>query len=172
VITLLLFVNFFQPTIIVVASAFGNETDRLALLKFKDSIATDPHGLLNSWNDSLHFCSWRGITCGKRHQRVTALILPNYDLNGTLSPYIGNLSFLRFINLQDNNFSGKIPQQVEHLFRLRHLNLSFNMLEGEIPANLTFDLLGTEHNNFGIKPPYWKNSVRAWLIDEAFISES
>ncbi|KAM5556658.1 putative receptor-like protein kinase [Rosa sericea] len=132
----ILFINFLHLTNVV--SSFGNETDRLALLKFKDCIASDPHGLLNSWNDSVYYCKWPGITCGRRHQRVTALYLPHAVLQGTISPYIGNLSFLRFINLRNNSFSGKIPQQVEHLFRLRHLNLSTNMLEGGIPVNLTF----------------------------------
>ncbi|PRQ22237.1 putative protein kinase RLK-Pelle-LRR-XII-1 family [Rosa chinensis] len=133
--TLFLLTNLFQPTIF--ANALSNETDRLALLKFKDCIASDPHGLLNSWNDSVHHCKWPGITCGRRHQRVTALNTRNAVLHGTISPYIGNLSFLRFITLRNNSFSGKIPQQVEHLFRLRHLNLSHNMLEGGIPVNLT-----------------------------------
>ncbi|XP_062021046.1 putative receptor-like protein kinase At3g47110 [Rosa rugosa] len=133
--TLFLLTNLFQPAIF--ANTLSNETDHLALLKFKDCTATDPDGLLNSWNDSVHFCKWQGITCGKRHQRVTALNLQGYDLHGIISPYIGNLSFLRFINLRNNSFSGNIPQQVEHLFRLRHLNLSSNMLEGGIPVNLT-----------------------------------
>ncbi|XP_061999828.1 probable LRR receptor-like serine/threonine-protein kinase At3g47570 [Rosa rugosa] len=126
----------FHPTTHV--KAIRNDTDRLALLKFKEAIATDPYGFLNSWNDSLHYCNWHGITCGRRHQRVVAMNLSHSDLHGTISPYIGNLSFLRFINLRNNSFSGKIPQQVDHLFRLRHLNLSYNMLEGGIPVNLTF----------------------------------
>ncbi|KAM5555628.1 hypothetical protein ABKV19_023514 [Rosa sericea] len=134
--TLFLLTNLFQPTIF--ANALSNETDRFALLKFKESIATNPDGLLNSWNDYVHFCKWQGITCGRRHQRVTALNLQGYDLHGTISPYIGNLSFLRTFNLSNNSFSGKIPQQVEHLFRLRHLNISFNLFEGGIPVNLTF----------------------------------
>ncbi|XP_050387454.1 probable LRR receptor-like serine/threonine-protein kinase At3g47570 [Argentina anserina] len=41
------------------------------------------------------------------------------------------------INLGNNNFYGKIPQQVDRLFRLRHLNLSVNRLQGSIPVNLT-----------------------------------
>ncbi|KAL6123580.1 hypothetical protein ACLB2K_076101 [Fragaria x ananassa] len=136
VLTLLFFINLFQP--ITVVSSFGNETDHSALLKFKESIVADPQGFLNSWNHSVHFCKWGGITCGRRHQRVTALNLQDAELHGTISPHIGNLSFLRFINLGSNNFSGKIPQQVDHLFRLQHLNLSTNMLEGGIPVNLTF----------------------------------
>nr|XP_011470627.1 PREDICTED: LRR receptor-like serine/threonine-protein kinase EFR [Fragaria vesca subsp. vesca] len=136
VLTLLLFINLLQP--ITVVSSLGNETDHLALLKFKESIVADPHGFLNSWNDSVHFCKWGGITCGRRHQRVTALKLLHLELHGTISPYIGNLSFLRTFSLLNNSFSGKIPQQVDHLFRLRDLTLSYNTLEGEIPVNLTF----------------------------------
>ncbi|KAB1216914.1 hypothetical protein CJ030_MR4G016073 [Morella rubra] len=114
-----------------------NETDRLALLKFKESISMDPYGTLSSWNDSIHFCNWYGITCSRRHQRVAALYLQNHNLHGTLSPYIGNLTFLRFINLRNNSFYGEIPQEVGRFLRLQHLNLSNNMLGGEIPVNLT-----------------------------------
>ncbi|XP_004298432.1 PREDICTED: probable LRR receptor-like serine/threonine-protein kinase At3g47570 [Fragaria vesca subsp. vesca] len=136
VLALLLFTSLLQPTAVV--SSFVNETDHLALLKFKESIVADPHGFLNSWNNSVHLCKWGGITCGRRHQRVTGLNLSDADLNGTISPYIGNLSFLRFIRLPRNKFSGMIPQQVGQLFRLRRLKLNTNMLEGGIPVNLTF----------------------------------
>ncbi|XP_050387452.1 putative receptor-like protein kinase At3g47110 [Argentina anserina] len=136
VLTLLLCINLLQPA--TFESSFGNETDHLALLKIKESIVSDPRGFLNSWNNSLHFCKWKGITCGRRHQRVTVLNLQNAELHGTISPCIGNLSFLRNFGLGNNSFSGKIPEQVVHLFRLRSLNLTFNMLEGEIPVNLTF----------------------------------
>ncbi|KAB1216913.1 hypothetical protein CJ030_MR4G016074 [Morella rubra] len=114
-----------------------NETDRLALLKFKESISMDPYGTLSSWNDSIHFCNWYGITCSRRRQRVAALYLQNHNLYGTVSPYIGNLTFLRFINLRNNSFYGEIPQEVGRLLRLQHLNISNNMLGGEIPVNLT-----------------------------------
>ncbi|PON42470.1 Serine/threonine protein kinase [Trema orientale] len=127
-----------NPTSII-ASAMGNETDRFALLKFKDSISNDPYGVLRSWNDSsINFCNWPGIACSRRHQRVTSLNLEDCTLRGTISPYIGNLSFLRVVNLGNNKFYGEIPPQVGHLFRLQRLNLSINMLEGEIPANLSY----------------------------------
>ena len=119
-------------------AALGNETDMLALLKFKELISSDPRGVLRSWNDSTHFCDWPGISCAKRHQRTIALNLEGYDLRGTISPYIGNLSFLRFVNLINNSFHGEIPRQFGRLFRLQHLLLSENMLEGTIPVNLSY----------------------------------
>ncbi|XP_058089372.1 probable LRR receptor-like serine/threonine-protein kinase At3g47570 [Magnolia sinica] len=115
-----------------------NETDRLALLAFKYGISKDPLGILSSWNDSLHFCQWTGVKCSRRHhQRVTSLNLTDHSLVGHLSPHIGNLSFLRRIDLSNNKFQGQIPQEIDHLFRLQHLNLSVNSLQGEIPSNLS-----------------------------------
>ncbi|KAL4597949.1 hypothetical protein ACB092_11G025100 [Castanea dentata] len=125
----------FQPATSSATST--NENDRLALLQFKGSIVNDPHGILISWNDSIQFCNWHGITCGHRHQRVITLELQGHDLRGTISAYIGNLTFLRTINLLNNSFYGEIPNEVGHLFRLQHLNLFTNRLGGEIPASLT-----------------------------------
>ncbi|MBA0866776.1 hypothetical protein Goshw_024328, partial [Gossypium schwendimanii] len=58
-------------------------------------------------------------------------------LRGSLSPYVGNLSFLRFINLQDNNFHGVIPPKIGRLPRLETLSLYNNPFGGRIPPNLT-----------------------------------
>ncbi|KAM3697856.1 hypothetical protein ACJW31_06G144300 [Castanea mollissima] len=121
----------------ITATAPTNETDHLALLKFKESVPQDPFNILSSWNDSMNFCNWHGITCGRRHQRVTALNLEGYKLRGSISSYIGNLTFLRFIKLQNNSFYGEIPQEVGHLFRLQNLSLNNNTLEGEIPSSLS-----------------------------------
>ncbi|KAL5550311.1 hypothetical protein UlMin_000487 [Ulmus minor] len=114
----------------------GNETDRLSLLAIKAWIIEDPYSIMNSWNDSVHFCKWVGITCGHLHQRVTSLNLTSYNLVGSLSPSIGNLSFLSTLNLNLNNFRSEIPPQLGRLFRLKYLDLSNNSFSGEIPANL------------------------------------
>ncbi|CAN0840391.1 Probable LRR receptor-like serine/threonine-protein kinase At3g47570 [Linum grandiflorum] len=117
----------------------SNETDRLALLEFKKSVTNDPDGVLNSWNDSLHFCNWKGITCSQQpqQQRVISLLLPSHNLGGTLSPHVGNLTSLESINLNFNSFTGEIPSIFGNLARLQYLNLSMNLLRGEIPVNLT-----------------------------------
>ncbi|KAJ8774104.1 hypothetical protein K2173_009535 [Erythroxylum novogranatense] len=116
---------------------FTNDTDHLALLAIKGEIIGDPFQVLKSWNDSVPFCEWQGISCSPRHQRVTMLSLPSLSLKGTLSPYIGNLSFLRVVNLTGNSFSGNVPEEVGRLFRLRNLILVNNSFEGEIPASLS-----------------------------------
>ncbi|KAJ1431192.1 Serine/threonine-protein kinase, active site [Sesbania bispinosa] len=117
------------------SSALGNDTDHLALLKLKESISNDPFGVLVSWNASIHLCEWHGVTC--MHQRVTELNLQGYQLHGSLSPHVGNLSFLTNLNLKNNSFYGKIPQELGRLLQLQQLSLTNNSFTGEIPTNLT-----------------------------------
>nr|GFC76548.1 protein kinase-like domain-containing protein [Tanacetum cinerariifolium] len=115
----------------------GNETDYLALLSFKAKITQDPYQVLTSWNHSFHFCEWSGISCGKRHKRVTALRLNSQGLEGSLSPHVGNLSFLRNLSLSNNSFQGTIPHEIGRLYRLRRLHLHQNKFSGVIPTNLS-----------------------------------
>nr|XP_023900157.1 receptor kinase-like protein Xa21 [Quercus suber] len=128
-----------QPPSSIATSTYfgGNETDHQALLAFKTQITRDPENVFSSWNDSLHFCEWEGVTCGRKHRRVTVLDLQSRGLVGSLSPYIGNLSFIREIVLTDNTIGGRIPDEVGRLFRLQVLWLSNNSFQGEIPANLS-----------------------------------
>ncbi|GLU05344.1 hypothetical protein SLE2022_224470 [Rubroshorea leprosula] len=119
------------------AVSVTNETDYRALLEIKKAIWTDPFGAFNSWNASIHFCNWAGVTCSLRHQRVTVLNMSSLQLVGTMSPHIGNLSFLRMIYLKGNNFQGNIPEEIGRLFRLENLFLSNNSFQGHLPTNLT-----------------------------------
>ncbi|KAK4403380.1 putative receptor-like protein kinase [Sesamum angolense] len=120
-----------------ISHALDSETDRLSLLSFKDELTDDPLDVMSSWNDSVRFCEWRGITCSSRRARVTMLSLPFQKLGGTLSPAIANLTFLRAIDLRGNVFRGPIPAEIGRLFRLRSLLLMENSFGGEIPANLS-----------------------------------
>ncbi|XP_030970907.1 putative receptor-like protein kinase At3g47110 [Quercus lobata] len=129
----------------------GNETDYQALLAFKTKITQDPGNVLRSWNDSLHFCQWEGVTCGRKHRRVTVLNLTTRGLVGSLSPYIGNLSFMRVIDLSSNTIGGKIHNEIGRLFKLQVLRLRNNSFQGEIPSNLShcanLELLNVGQNN-------------------------
>ncbi|CAJ1975578.1 unnamed protein product [Sphenostylis stenocarpa] len=114
-----------------------NHTDHLALLKFKESISSDPYGVLLSWNTSSHFCNWNGITCNSMHKRVTKLDLQGYKLKGSISPHLGNLSYMRILLLDNNYLHGNIPQQLGKLSQLQELSLGNNSLVGKLPTNLT-----------------------------------
>ncbi|XP_074279793.1 uncharacterized protein LOC141605064 [Silene latifolia] len=115
----------------------GNETDHTALLAIKRQLLLPSNGVLSSWNDSIHHCFWDGVTCGHKHKRVTVLDLNSRGLAGTISPFIGNLSFLKIINLYNNSLYGEIPTQLGHLVRLHVLRLFNNTLVGEIPSNIS-----------------------------------
>ncbi|GAY46859.1 hypothetical protein CUMW_100250, partial [Citrus unshiu] len=152
----------------------SNETDQLALLEFKAKVTRDPLHVLSSWNYSRHFCQWKGVTCSPRHQRVTALLLPSLLLQGSLSPHIGNLSFLRrngekddleFVNslvnasrlellaFNINNFGGMLPEAVGSLStQLKILSVENNQFFGNIPSGLrnlvNLELLHLGDNQF------------------------
>uniref|UniRef100_A0A7N0REV1 non-specific serine/threonine protein kinase n=1 Tax=Kalanchoe fedtschenkoi TaxID=63787 RepID=A0A7N0REV1_KALFE len=98
--------------------SFSNETDRLALLDFKNHLADG------------------GVACGSSHQRVISLTLDSQGLRGSLPPSIGNLTFLRSINFGYNNLGGTIPKEMGFLPRLQYLNLTDNVLSGHIPVEL------------------------------------
>ncbi|CAN1306003.1 Probable LRR receptor-like serine/threonine-protein kinase At3g47570 [Linum perenne] len=104
-------------------------------------VTGDPLGALSSWNDSVHFCEW--------------------GLYGSISPHVGNLSFLKFLCLYNNNFIGEIPPEISHLHRLQRLSLHNNLLDGEIPSNISrcFNLIIFDvcHNKLVGRLP-WKFS--------------
>nr|CAD1838937.1 unnamed protein product [Ananas comosus var. bracteatus] len=104
-------------------------SDCAALLSFKSLVDDDPFGALSSWNNgSLHYCRWRGVSCGRHHpDRVTALDLKSLRLAGLISPAVANLTFIQRIDLSDNMLDRSIPEELGSLRRLRYLNLKYGM---------------------------------------------
>ncbi|KAM0072654.1 putative protein kinase RLK-Pelle-LRR-XII-1 family [Helianthus debilis subsp. tardiflorus] len=147
-----------------VVSGSNLHTDQVALLKIKSRITNDPHGVFRLWNDSLPICKWLGVTCGRRHQRVTSLNLTGKGLAGSLSPFLGNLSFLsnleqlelgsskligvlpdsvgnfspklNYIGLGENYISGSLPSSIGNLFGLTEIDLSLNNFTDMIPESI------------------------------------
>lgn len=52
------------------AISSSSDTDKLALLALKEKLTNGVSDSLPSWNESLHFCEWQGITCDHPHMRV------------------------------------------------------------------------------------------------------
>ncbi len=107
------------------------------------------HGELwfNKWDvseNNLHEGAWYGITIENSH--VTKINLPSNGLHGTLPEEIGNLAYLRELNLSSNNYSygwydthyleGAIPASIGNLSNLKSLSLNDNHFTGNIPAEL------------------------------------
>ncbi|KAM7501816.1 hypothetical protein LguiB_000720 [Lonicera macranthoides] len=115
--------------------------DKLALLAFKNSITRDPNGALSSWNDSLHHCSWPGVTCFDQYEddygRLTILNLGRNSLMGEIPSYLFNCSSLIGLDISGNKLSGEIPQQISYFSRLTLLMLNNNAFTGTIPSNLS-----------------------------------
>ncbi|XBH96771.1 hypothetical protein VPH35_087092 [Triticum aestivum] len=117
----------------VLMVAMATASDEAALLAFKAQI--NHGGLLASWNRSAGFCSWEGVTCSRRRPAwVVALLLNGTGLAGALSPAIGNLTFLRTLDLSFNSLHGGIPAS---LGRLQGLYLDDNAFSGTFPVNLS-----------------------------------
>ncbi|KAF7847946.1 hypothetical protein BT93_L2427 [Corymbia citriodora subsp. variegata] len=105
-------------------------------------------------------CSWDGFECNEATGHVTGLDLSNSCLFGTLTantslfrllhleslnlgwndfnsssiPYgFGNLSRLRYLNLSNSEFFGKVPSDISQLSRLVSLDLSLSWFLLEMP---------------------------------------
>ncbi|KAF2928132.1 hypothetical protein DAI22_06g256300 [Oryza sativa Japonica Group] len=156
---LLLFVLLFSALLLCPSSSDDDGDaagDELALLSFKSSLLYQGGQSLASWNTSGHgqHCTWVGVVCGRRRRRhphrveqkliseedllekhrVVKLLLRSSNLSGIISPSLGNLSFLRELDLGDNYLSGEIPPELSRLSRLQLLELSDNSIQGSIPA--------------------------------------
>ncbi|KAF7087057.1 hypothetical protein CFC21_090278 [Triticum aestivum] len=115
-----------------------NSTDMISLLDFKRAITNDSSQALRSWHVGVPLCGWKGVVCSdpKHLGRVIELNLMNLSLSGTISPSLGNLTFLRRLDLFSNGCTSKIPP-LNRLQRLEYLDLGYNSLQGIIPNTLT-----------------------------------
>nr|XP_027098761.1 receptor-like protein EIX2 [Coffea arabica]XP_027098762.1 receptor-like protein EIX2 [Coffea arabica] len=124
------------------------ESERRALLQLKHGLK-DESNRLSSWIGE-GCCSWEGVGCHKTTGSVLKLDLRNtvplYSdenshctncLGGQLSPFLVNLTNLRYLDLSVNNFSTfQVPTFLGLLENLRYLNLSNAKFDGEIPHHL------------------------------------
>ncbi|CAM0948561.1 unnamed protein product [Alopecurus aequalis] len=114
-----------------------NNVDLHALIDFKLGITTDDPPGLRNWNTTTHFCRWHGVICTTtRPFRVSWLNLTAQNLQGQITPSLGNLTFLTTLDLSVNSFVGSLPI-LGHLQKLHTLFLNNNNLNGIIPDSLT-----------------------------------
>ncbi|GLJ17234.1 hypothetical protein SUGI_0298730 [Cryptomeria japonica] len=118
------------PCFIAATNAEGQ-----ALLELKAGL-NESTDLLGTWDLNLvePCTSWSHITCSGGH--VTAVHLESMGFSGTLSPHIGELTYLNILGLEDNHISGEIPSSITKISTLIEVDLSFNDLTGQIPEAL------------------------------------
>ncbi|KAF3434835.1 hypothetical protein FNV43_RR21922 [Rhamnella rubrinervis] len=161
----ILFVNtfFFKYMLLGVDSATPSiVSDKEALIAFKSQLSFDTTNLLSTWdvnNSSSSPCNWMGVVCSNGSgERVIALDLSGLRLTGSISPHIGNLSFLNSLQLQNNRFTvlelmaneitSALAEELGHLTNLKVLKLGRNHLFGAIPPTIG-NLSSLIHLNLG-----------------------
>ncbi|KAL0330513.1 UNVERIFIED_CONTAM: LRR receptor-like serine/threonine-protein kinase ERECTA [Sesamum radiatum] len=112
--------------------------DGTVLLEIKRSFR-DVENVLYDWigSPSSDYCVWRGVTCDNVTFNVVALNLSGLNLDGEISPVIGQLKGLLSIDLRGNRLSGQIPDEIGDCSALISLDLSFNELYGDIPFSIS-----------------------------------
>ncbi|MCH82078.1 receptor protein kinase-like protein [Trifolium medium] len=109
--------------------------ERKALLRFKQGLQVqDDYDMLSTWRDdekNRDCCKWKRIRCSNETGHV--LMLDLHEL--------GNLSQLKYLNIQGNNLVDeipcelgnlKVPKSIGLLSMLEYLILNKNSLEGEV----------------------------------------
>ncbi|KAI3728179.1 hypothetical protein L6452_16811 [Arctium lappa] len=114
----------------------GLTADGQALVNFRTSIISSD-GVLGQWRpEDPDPCGWKGVTCDSKTMRVISLNVSNHKLKGPISPDIGRLDQLKFLELHYNNFYGAIPPELGNCTELQGLFLQNNYLSGFIPTGL------------------------------------
>ncbi|KAG7567903.1 Leucine-rich repeat [Arabidopsis thaliana x Arabidopsis arenosa] len=115
-----------------------NSDEGATLLEIKKSFK-DVNNVLYDWtaSPSSDYCVWRGVTCENVTFNVVALNLSDLNLDGEISPAIGDLKSLLSIDLRGNRLSGQIPDEIGDCSSLQNLDLSFNELSGDIPFSIS-----------------------------------
>ncbi|KNA13983.1 hypothetical protein SOVF_111620 [Spinacia oleracea] len=142
-----------------------NAIDEEALLDFKQRIEYETRGNLATWVAKTDCCAtWYGVKCDAANGRVVNLSpfrsrtfaqkFDSVNLNGTLSPFLGNLTYLRvldlylfqqYYDLEPSGFRGPIPPQLGHLSQLTTISLVSNLFTGSIPISFC-----------------WRNTFKFW----------
>ncbi|XP_038685347.1 LRR receptor-like serine/threonine-protein kinase ERL1 isoform X2 [Tripterygium wilfordii] len=134
------FVWCFSMVLILLATPLASSLndEGKALMSLKASFSNVANVLLD-WDDVHNddFCSWRGVLCDNVSLSVVSLNLSNVNLGGEVSPAIGDLRNLQFIDLQGNKLTGQVPDEIGNCASLIHLDLSDNILYGDVPFSMS-----------------------------------
>ena len=152
--------NLFCATVLFLVLIFSDQTiadidsDKKALLDF---ISVVPHGRKVNWNPDTPVCTtWVGINCSLNGAHVVVVRLPGVGLYGPIpAKTLGKLDALMILSLRSNLLSGTLPSDILSLPSLRYVYLQNNNFSGSIPSSLSpllivFDL---SFNSFTGKIP-------------------
>ncbi|XVF43742.1 hypothetical protein PTKIN_Ptkin02bG0065000 [Pterospermum kingtungense] len=125
-----------------VKPALSLSPDGLSLLSLKSSVdQSSAHSAFPDWNENDSTpCLWSGVSCmnitGSPDPRVVGISVSGKNLRGYIPSELGNLIYLRRLNLHDNNFYGSIPDQLFNATSLHSMFLYGNNLSGSLPPSI------------------------------------
>jgi hypothetical protein len=100
------------------------------------------------------------------------LNLPGNSLIGNIPKTIGKLTDLNYLSLQANNFRGNIPEEIGNLTKLTLLYVGVNNLDGHLPKSLgrlrSLQYLELTHNSFSGPIPNELTQIPLMLVNGAF----
>ncbi|KAK6145135.1 hypothetical protein DH2020_021955 [Rehmannia glutinosa] len=134
--------------------------DAQVMAQLAQSIKPTPTGR----DDSPNFCKWSGVNCDSSN-RVTSINLESKSLSGTLPSELNQLSGLRSLSLQRNQFSGPLPV-LSNLGALEDVTLDENSFDS-IPTGFLSGL--TSLQSFSISN---NTNLPPWNIPETLQDSS
>jgi hypothetical protein len=107
----------------------------LATLWFQSPYCSPMHAPSWTWT-SIPECSWYNVVCDGCTERVTALDVPYFNVQGRIPEDFGLLTAMTHLNLWANRLTGTIPSSLGLLTDMESLSLLDNKLTGTIPSSL------------------------------------
>ncbi|KAM7256692.1 hypothetical protein ACFE04_012433 [Oxalis oulophora] len=132
-----------SSTTLIQAQSITHPDEISALRDIRKNLV-DPNKNLSSWNRGDPCTSnWTGVLCFNKtmddgYLHVWHLQLLNLSLSGTLSPKLGNFSYLKIMDFMWNSIGGSIPKEIGNIKTLELLLLNGNKLTGSLPDELGY----------------------------------
>ncbi|XP_044473177.1 receptor-like protein EIX1 isoform X1 [Mangifera indica] len=115
------------------------ESEKQALLRFKQDLNSSNSLRLASWNADGDCCTWAGVSCDNLTGHVHKLDLRNpyddyvsYAFMWSMLVDIGNMTSVKWLDLSLNGLKGKIPRSMGRLCSLRSVLLSYIELNQDV----------------------------------------
>ncbi|PKA61797.1 putative LRR receptor-like serine/threonine-protein kinase [Apostasia shenzhenica] len=124
-----------------VKTQITDPTEVSALRAIRSNLV-DPMNNLKTWNNKDPCASnWTGVLCFNKtladgYLHVQELQLLKMNLSGSLSPEIGQLSYMEILDFMWNQINGSIPKEIGSIKTLKLLLLNGNQLSGPLPEEL------------------------------------